>query len=98
MKPTKKRKIPARECIARAYWDDSIEALKRLNRAYDEEKDLREMDPVVARRALKVFEDPKKAALWLVTLLKQLGGGAAIACIRADALLVLGQLEHGVFS
>jgi uncharacterized protein (DUF2384 family) len=58
---------------------------------------LSNIDPEVARRAIEVLVDPEKAAVWLLTTLKELER-APIMCPPESVLDVLGRLEHGVFA
>ena len=94
-KRTAKKKITTRELLAEAYME---EVTSRASRVTLDMHYLRQMDYVVARRALKVFGKPDREAIWLTTPLKQLWGKTPRECRKQDVLQVLGRMENGVFA
>ena len=92
MKPKRKPR-PARERISAAYVAYSIPRLLSLaNKLHDE------LDPAVARAAIRVLGSEQSAARWLTSPLSELRGKTPVDCKRKDVLQVLGRLEHGVFN
>lgn len=63
---------------------------------------LREIDPEVATGAIGVFGDRTRAAEWLVTPVRSIGGIAPIEALagnrRIDVLRVLDQIAHGIYA
>jgi len=63
---------------------------------------LRQIHPEIADRAVHVFNDKTKAAGWLVSRVRSLGGATPLQALaegrRDDVLRVLGQIVHGVYA
>jgi hypothetical protein len=89
-----KEKPSVQEFIAEAYL---AEMQMRINRMSLDFFYLTQMDPKVARAALKCFGKHELAAIWLTTPLKQLWNKTPRECRTEDVLQVLERMENGVF-